>query len=116
VVRSRIAPDLAALPEFEQFVLTSPDDRLAHLAAEDLKAIRPDAVVKVLLGGTKTWMDSGFSTEKGMDRALSTVDDVWYKPYEQVHVSEKAMTEYLDWEVGLVEQIKKDGTVVFPRF
>ena len=61
-------------------------------------------------------MDAGFPAEKGMNRDLSTVDDVWYKPYEQVHATEKAMTEYLDWEVGLVEQIKKDETVVSPRF
>jgi len=116
VIRSRIALDLAALSGFEQFVLTSPDDRLAHLAAEDLKAIRPDAAVRVLSGGTSAWKNAGFPIEKGMNRALSMVDDVRYKPYEQATASEKAMTEYLDWEVGLVEQIKKDGTVVFPRF
>ena len=116
VVRSRMALDLATLPGVEQLVLTSPDERLAHFAAEDLKAIRPDASVWVLLGGTSAWQDAGFPIEKGMNRALSTVDDVLYKPYELEGAPEKAMRQYLDWEVGLVEQIMNDGTVVFSRF
>ncbi|MDF1593159.1 MAG: rhodanese-like domain-containing protein [Desulfobacterales bacterium] len=116
VVRSRMVLDIAALPGVEQIVLTASDDRLAHLAAEDLKAIRPDAAVRVLSGGASAWQNAGFPVEKGTSKALSTVDDVWYKPYELATASENAMTEYLNWEVGLVEQIKKDGSVVFPRF
>ncbi|MEW6671672.1 MAG: rhodanese-like domain-containing protein [Thermodesulfobacteriota bacterium] len=115
-VRARMALDMAVLPDVKQIVLASPDGRLAHLAAEDLKAVRPDAVVKVLSGGTRAWKDAGFPIETGMTQALSTVNDVWYKPYEQAQASEKAMAEYLDWEVGLVEQIKRDGTAVFPQF
>jgi len=115
-VRARMGLDLAVLQKFEQFILTASDDRLARFAADDLKTIRPDASVQVLSGGISAWMAAGFPAEKGMSHALSTVDDVLYKPYEQADAPEKAMQQYLAWEVGLVEQIQKDGTVVFPRF
>lgn len=116
VVRARMGLDLAHLPKFAQFVLTAADDRMAHLAAGELKAIRSDATVRVLRGGISAWTAAGFPDEKGIRQALSTVDDVLYKPYEHADALEKAMQQYLDWEIGLVEGIRKDGTVVFPRF
>ena len=115
-VRARMGLDLAVLQGFEQLILTASDDRLARFAADDLKAIRPDAVVRVFPGGVSAWKAAGFPVEHGMAHPLSTVDDVLYKPYELADAPEKAMRQYLDWEVGLVEQIQKDGTVVFPRF
>ena len=32
------------------------------------------------------------------------------RPYEGTDVAEKAMQAYLDWEYGLVEQLRLDGT------
>jgi len=115
-VRARMAADLAPLAPFSSFVFTSADGRLAHLAAGDLKAARPEASVRVLAGGTAAWFEAGLPAEQGVARALSKVDDVCYKPYELADAQEKAMQDYLAWEVGLVEKLEKDGTVVFPAF
>jgi len=32
------------------------------------------------------------------------------RPYEGTDVAEGAMQAYLDWEYGLVEQLRRDGT------
>jgi len=115
-VRARMGLDLAVLQKVKQFILTASDDRLAHFAADDLKALRPDASVRVFPGGISAWKAAGLPVERGIANALSTVDDVLYKPYELDGAPEKAMRQYLEWEVGLVEQIQKDGTVVFHQF
>ncbi|HLI99856.1 MAG TPA: rhodanese-like domain-containing protein [Bradyrhizobium sp.] len=58
--------------------------------------------------------------EGGYDRALERgPPQVWprpdpsqryRRPYEGTKVSKEAMQAYLDWEFGLVEQLKRDGT------
>jgi len=32
------------------------------------------------------------------------------RPYEGTNVDEHAMQAYLDWEYGLVDQLRRDGT------
>jgi len=39
--------------------------------------------------------------------------DVWYRPYDNKQDVEAAMRQYLDWEVDLVPQIKRDGDATF---
>ncbi|MBT8334341.1 MAG: hypothetical protein KJP19_07895, partial [Deltaproteobacteria bacterium] len=69
-----------------------------------------------LQGGTHAWSDRGFHLEKGMTNSLSKRDDVWYRPYERENDSEKEMQAYLTWEVGLLDQIAREGTVSFQKF
>ena len=40
-------------------------------------------------------------------------DDVWLKPYERSSGVTDAMQDYLSWEIDLVKQIERDGTVRF---
>jgi hypothetical protein len=47
---------------------------------------------------------------------LGPTDDVQYKPYDRAGGVEAAMQDYLRWEVALVEQIARDGSLVFDRF
>ena len=71
----------------------------------------------VLNGGTEAWCDAGFGLVKGDDPdAEELSDDVWYKPYEREDAIEDSMRDYLTWEVGLVEQLQRDGTTRFKRF
>lgn len=97
-------------------VLASPDGVLARLAAHDLAATHPTLPVRVLAGGTDAWSAAGGPLESGLDRTLTDVDDVWWKPYDHAGGAERAMKEYLDWEVGLVAQIERDGLARFRRF
>lgn len=97
-------------------VLTSPDGVLARLTAHDLAVARPDLSVRVLAGGTDAWRAAGGPLEPGLDRVLTDVDDVWWKPYDHAGGAERAMKDYLSWEVGLVEQVERDGLARFRRF
>lgn len=115
-VRSRLASDLSHIPSMDSFVLTSPDGTLAHLSVEETEACRPGATVQVLNGGTNAWIAADLPISEGMERAISEVDDVWYKPYEQTDVPYEAMRGYLTWEVGLLEKLGRDGDAKFRTF
>jgi hypothetical protein len=101
-----------------EFVLTSEDGRLAHYAAPEAAALWPRARVRVLAGGNQAWFEQGLPAESGMTRATTSLDDVWYKPYDHEHGAdyEKHARAYLDWEVALVEQIKRDPAIRFRSY
>jgi rhodanese-related sulfurtransferase len=109
-VRSRLNEAHARIPPTKNLVLTSEDGLLAHLAAPEAAALWPDAEVRVLEGGNAAW--SG-PTESGVERATTTRDDVWYKPYDHSSDYAKHARDYLAWEVALVEQISRDPTIRF---
>jgi rhodanese-related sulfurtransferase len=87
-------------------VCTSPDGLLARYAAADLAALGFDA--RALEGGTAAWKAAGLAMETGETRLLEPPEDVWYKPYDRKAQVEAAMQDYLQWEVALVEQIRRD--------
>ena len=51
--------------------------------------------------------------ETGHVRMADPPTDVWYRPYDFKEDVEAAMRQYLDWEVDLVPQVKRDGDAVF---
>ena len=107
-VRSRLAEAKAAIGDVPSLVLTSEDGVLAHLAAPEAATLF--STVAVLEGGNAAWRGP---TESGVERATTTRDDVWYKPYDHGADYLKHARDYLDWEVALVEQIKRDPTIRF---
>ena len=112
-VRSRLAEARARIGAVTDLVLTSEDGVLAHLAAPEAAALWPEAKVKVLHGGNAGWRGAGRAGESGLERATTTLDDVWYKPYDHGADAEKHARDYLEWEVALVEQIKRDPSIRF---
>jgi rhodanese-related sulfurtransferase len=108
----RTGDSLGKLPSDGALVLTSPDGALARLAALEAEAITGEPV-KVLAGGTAAWRAAGLKLEAGEERMASAPDDVWLKPYHHTGGVEARMKEYLDWEIGLVEQIERDGDARF---
>jgi len=110
-VRSRLAEALAAIrPQpTETIVLTSPDGVLARFAAGEAEAAL-DRPPLVLDGGTTAWIAAGQPVEAGLTRQASQPDDVYRRPYEGTDNAASAMQAYLDWEFGLVEQLRRDGT------
>jgi hypothetical protein len=40
---------------------------------------------------------------------------MWLKPYERGSDTAKAMSDYLSWEVDLLERIARDGTTRFAQ-
>ena len=121
-IRANLPGNLDAIPGAisggVKIVLTSPDGVLARLAAADaaqgIKAGGRD--VKILAGGTAAWVDAGLPLAKGFKDALDEPVDVWYRPYDLDEGNEDAMQTYLTWEVGLSDQIERDGTTRFRNF
>jgi 3-mercaptopyruvate sulfurtransferase SseA len=104
--------DAARLPASPLYVLTSSDGVVARLAADELSAAT-GVDVRVLVGGTAAWRAAGRPLEAGAERLASRTDDVALKAFERTDNPEAAMREYLQWEVGLVEQVRRDGTLRF---
>jgi rhodanese-related sulfurtransferase len=95
----------------DTLVLTSEDGVLAHLAAPEAAGLFKK--VFVFEGGNAAWKGEW---ESGVERATTTRDDVWYKPYDHSADYLKHARDYLDWEVALVEQIKRDPAIRFRAF
>ncbi|MCY3597301.1 MAG: rhodanese-like domain-containing protein, partial [Rhodospirillales bacterium] len=112
-VRSRLEEAYATLPAVQRLVLTSPDGVLAHYAAPEAAELWPSSSIRVLEGGNSSWLDAGLRFETGTDRSTTTLDDVWYRPYQRAEDYERHARDYLSWEVALLEQIKRDPTVEF---
>jgi hypothetical protein len=100
----RIISDVA---EQGPVVLTSPDGRLACSAAA---RFRERSNVYALDRGTAGWISAGRALASGLENPLSEPRDVYKRPYEGTDNAAEAMQAYLDWEFGLVEQLKRDGT------
>ena len=111
-IRSRLDDALSRIGKVQRFVFTSPDGVLAQLAALDALALTK-VPVQVLEGGTAAWRAAGLPLEAGKTRPAAESDDVWYRPYDGKSQIEQAMRDYLDWEVALVEQLKREPYLPF---
>ena len=112
MTRARLAQCLPAVPKRGRLVLTSSDGVLARIAAAEA-AMSRDEPVLVLAGGTDAWIAAGLPVASGAEHLADVADDVWLRPYEKDWGVEDSMRAYLTWEVGLVEQLQRDGTARF---
>jgi rhodanese-related sulfurtransferase len=111
-IRSRLAghPAFAAA---RPVVLTCPDGRLSRLAMAEAQALTP-APVRALAGGTAAWRAAGLPMHA--DRTVPADDecvDFYLRPYDRNSGVQDAMNAYLSWEIDLVREIERDGTVRF---
>ena len=112
-VRGRLGRLRAALDGSSQVVIASPDGVLAAYAVAELQAIAP-APVRALAGGTDGWKQSGRPLDR--DRTVPSdaeCIDFYLRPYDRNSGVEEAMQAYLSWEIDLVHEIERDGTVHF---
>ncbi|MBO1014463.1 rhodanese [Achromobacter sp. SD115] len=109
------APDRLAefLPEDRQrpIVLTSADGVLASIVAAEL-AWRSQRPVHYLVGGTRGWKSQGLELARGADGVLTGDDDQSISPYlfADLAARDQGFREYLDWELGLVAQLEREGS------
>ncbi len=104
------------LATFGLIIVTADDPRMIRLAMPDLAAALPHTLLRGLDGGTAAWRDQGWPLEEGLTWALCDDDDAWEKPYGDPAEMAQEMRDYLTWEVGLVDQIARDGDANFRRF
>ncbi len=111
LLRSQMKHDFSRVHKANRYVLTSEDGLSARFAWQELRScVKPNVEIYVLVGGTQAWVDLGYSVQVGESYLASPRIDRYQRPYEGVENSAPAMQAYLDWEFGLVEQLRKDGT------
>ena len=112
-IRSRLLALRGSLCQGKLVVLTSPDGLLARLAVAEAQGLTR-APVRVLDGGTAAWIAASYPLERDRknppDEACA---DVYLRPYDRNAGVEAAMRAYLEWEIDLVHEIARDGTVHF---
>ena len=113
-IRARLAEGLARLPADGPIVVTAQNPTLALLAAGDLKTLTTREV-KVLAGDRLAWRAAGFPLQSGPTRLHDKPEDAWASPYQRADRL-TAFQEYLNWEIGLVEQLARDKTISFKVF
>ncbi len=112
-IRTRLDQLREALAAASLVVLTSPDGVLARLAVTEAQGLT-SAPVRVLRGGTQAWRRAGLRLDA--DRTVPADDacvDFYLRPYDRNSGIEQAMQAYLSWEIDLVHEIERDGTVKF---
>lgn len=115
VVRSRLAQQLQKIPATPLLAFTATEQALASLAAADAANL-VKTPVKVLAGGTDAWRAAGFALENGDARMTGAADDLSYRALDRKDNVEKAMLEYLSWEVELVHAVANDPDFHFRRY
>lgn len=111
-IRGRLDVAMARLPAAAMLVLTSADGVLARLAVPELAKLTPTPI-RVLLGGTEAWRAAKLPLGAGNVALADDTIDLWYRPYDKQAGVEQDMKRYLDWEVDLVAQVKRDGDARF---
>ena len=90
--------------------------RGARILLTDDRGVRADMTASWLAQmGFETYvLEGGYdgALEVGPPQVLPKPDPShrYRRPYEGTDVSARAMQAYLDWEYGLVEQLRRDGT------
>ncbi len=112
-VRGRLGPVVTKLASARRIVLTSPDGALARFAHAEVAGLTKAQVV-VLDGGTAAWRAAGHPVVA--DRTDPPDDaciDFYLRAYDRNSGVEEAMNAYLTWEIDLVNEIRRDGTIAF---
>ena len=116
-VRANLAKTIPEMlkqqPGVTRVVLVSPDGEIAALAAAEAAEAAGGLPIAILGGGMKAWRDAKLAVEAGHVKMADPPTDVWYRPYDFKEDVEAAMRQYLDWEVDLVPQVKRDGDASF---
>ncbi len=112
-IRTRLGRLREKLAGAGEVVVTSEDGRLAALAATEV-AVISGARVRVMEGGMAAWRAAGLAVDADRtnppDEACA---DVYLRPYDRNSGVEAAMKDYLSWEIDLVREVERDGTVRF---
>ncbi len=111
-VPDRLEALVADSPADQTLLVTSSDGVLARVVAAELAA-RSGRDVRYLSGGTQAWTAAGLPTGSGAHGVLTGEDDYWYSPYHHADVAQRdaGFRAYLDWEVGLVAQLEREGDI-----
>lgn len=109
-VRTRLDVHAAALAAAGEVVITSPDGVLAALAVDEAQALTRGRV-RALAGGTRGWTGA-LARDRRVPSDAECID-FYLRAYDRNEGVEAAMRAYLAWEIDLVHEIVRDGTIRF---
>src|SRR5450830_1461444 len=112
-VPDRLHEFVGTADDTRAIVITSPDGVLAATVAAELVRRLPTRTVRSLAGGTEAWAAAGLPLQSGADGVLTGDDDHWYSPYAHADLAQRdaGFKAYLDWELGLVAQLEREGDI-----
>jgi rhodanese-related sulfurtransferase len=111
LLRSQLAQDFSRVHKANRYILTCADGQASRYAVAQLQPlVRAGVQVLWLKGGNRAWMAQGFSTQQGESYLASPRIDRYRRPDEGAAPTAQAMQAYLEWQQGLVEQLRRDGT------
>ena len=111
MLRTELATCMDNAAKGQRYILTCTDGSLSRYAWADVQArVKPGITVLWLEGGNAAWTAAGHSLQSGEHRLAMARIDRYRRPYEGTDNPVAAMQGYLDWEFGLVEQLRRDGT------
>lgn len=110
VKRKSLGRILPSMNDGRRVVLTSSDGVIARIVAAE---VGDRSSVWVLEGGKRAAMLSGIPFSDGPEQMLDAGDEVWRRPLDIAGDQTPHMRNYLQWEVGLIDQIDRDETVRF---
>ena len=112
-IRTRLSGLAPKLASARHVVITCPDGLLAALAREEVQGLTRGEV-RVLTGGTAAWRQAGRPLVRDKtDPPDEACIDFYLRAYDRNSGVEEAMKAYLSWEIDLVNEIVRDGTVHF---
>ncbi|MET3431165.1 rhodanese-related sulfurtransferase/predicted metal-dependent enzyme (double-stranded beta helix superfamily) [Herbaspirillum seropedicae] len=112
VAPGRLSAFIATLPTDVSVVLLSSDGVLAgSVAAGLLRSAKPVQPLLTLRGGAQAWTAAELPTDSGSDGVVTGDDDQSYSPYlhKDLTLRNAGFEEYLEWELGLVAQLEREG-------
>ena len=69
--------------------------------------------MRYLEGGNRGWAAAGYPMTAANPAFLDPPDDVRVRVNEAEEGMERAMNDYLEWEIGLVADVARDGTAAW---
>ena len=106
-LRSRLQEALAKIPTGLEVIFLANDDILARYAARD--AANEGRSAFIVAGGLRDWEAAGLPVEAGAEQLfLVAPDDQFTSPWGNGESDFERFRAYLDWEIGLAEQIARD--------
>lgn len=94
----------------DAIVVTCGSSLLAQYVVPEIEAqLKYGQNVYILKGGNTAWERASLPLSQTLD-LLSDEIDRYKRPYEGTDNSRDAMQAYLNWEFGLVNQLKNDAT------
>ncbi len=114
IIRPRLCDHLDYLRAAQRIVVYADTDGRASLVAADVAGLAPYAQVKILAGGKDAWTRAGgdLQVSPAVPSDADCIDYLFWT-HDRLRGNNEASAEYFRWELGLPDQLARDGSVKF---